>query len=242
MAIKHEDVKASGDKGLATEWNKEHIIDSNVPFEQYQAEELVLHSGTVFPTGAVEGQPFYRTDLDQIYFYDGSDWIFLLSENNLSDDIPEDINVAGSAGISEEVSRSDHVHAGAGLLTDLDELKVDSTDTTSANWEDVSGGSISKTWKANKVVIMVSAQVRNTTAGDVCYIGINIDGSDEFTGDASAASIYDKADANERINIPLIFYKFWTPGAHVIKLRFRTEAGGHFDLLNAKMIVQGFLM
>jgi len=32
MGIKHKTVKASGEQGYATEWNEEHIIDSDIDF------------------------------------------------------------------------------------------------------------------------------------------------------------------------------------------------------------------
>lgn len=40
MAIKHEDVKISGDRGFASDWNKDHIIDGNVNFTAHKATNL----------------------------------------------------------------------------------------------------------------------------------------------------------------------------------------------------------
>lgn len=37
MGIKHEDTKTTGQKGYASEWNKNHIIDSDVDFDSNKA-------------------------------------------------------------------------------------------------------------------------------------------------------------------------------------------------------------
>jgi hypothetical protein len=75
---------------------------------------MVFHKGAVFPTGAVQGQPFYRTDENRAYVYDGAAWKSSKAFTVLSDDTPQDVSTsAGAAGTSEKVSRSDHVHKGA---------------------------------------------------------------------------------------------------------------------------------
>lgn len=74
MAIKHADVKASGDKGLASEWNKDHVIDGDVDFNKFQLLQAVIENRTDWPAGPVEGQIIYRTDLNQLYIYDGASW------------------------------------------------------------------------------------------------------------------------------------------------------------------------
>ncbi|MEM2614612.1 MAG: right-handed parallel beta-helix repeat-containing protein [Nitrososphaerota archaeon] len=75
MGIKHEAVKRSCERGYAREWNADHIIDGNVDFAKYQAQNLVLHSGTSFPVNPVEGQKFYRTDLHKEYTWNGTKWV-----------------------------------------------------------------------------------------------------------------------------------------------------------------------
>ncbi len=50
-------------------------VNGNVDFNQNQADEMVLDNGTAFPGAAVEGQTFYRSDLDTFYIYDGSSWV-----------------------------------------------------------------------------------------------------------------------------------------------------------------------
>jgi len=74
MGIKHKAVKQSGERGYATEWNDDHIIDGDVDFGKFKIKNIVVDSGTVFPAGPVTGQLFYRTDLGMLYFYDGTTW------------------------------------------------------------------------------------------------------------------------------------------------------------------------
>jgi len=52
-------------------------VNGNVDFNQNLAVEMVIDQGTAFPTvpAPVEGQVFYRTDLDTFYVYDGSSWV-----------------------------------------------------------------------------------------------------------------------------------------------------------------------
>ncbi len=54
-------------------------VNGNVDFNQNQAVEMVIDQGTSFPVAPapVEGQVFYRTDLDTFYVYDGSSWVAL---------------------------------------------------------------------------------------------------------------------------------------------------------------------
>ena len=74
MGIKHSDVKASGEKGLAAEWNKNHVIDGNVDIEQNSWENQVIENVAAFPAGAIEGQMVWRSDLNKLYIYDGANW------------------------------------------------------------------------------------------------------------------------------------------------------------------------
>jgi len=80
MGIKHSDVKASGEKGFATEWNKNHVIDGNIDMLQNQLLNNVIENRTDFPAGPVEGQAIYRTDLNVLYVYDGAAWTDYLSK------------------------------------------------------------------------------------------------------------------------------------------------------------------
>lgn len=47
----------------------------NYQFGQGQAANMTFWEGTVFPTGCVSGQPYYRTDLGLMYVYNGSNWV-----------------------------------------------------------------------------------------------------------------------------------------------------------------------
>jgi hypothetical protein len=74
MGIKHKAVKQSGERGYATEWNDDHVIDGDVDFGKFKIKNIVVDSGTIFPSGPVTGQLFYRTDLGMLYFFDGTTW------------------------------------------------------------------------------------------------------------------------------------------------------------------------
>lgn len=74
MAIKHADVMTSGQKGLASEWNKAHVIDGNVECNQHQHLEHVIENRTDWPAGPAAGQVIYRTDLKEFYIFNGTDW------------------------------------------------------------------------------------------------------------------------------------------------------------------------
>jgi len=75
MAIKHVAVKASGDKGLATEWNDDHVIDGDVDFLQYQAVNLVFEGLAAPPAGPIIGQAYFDTALVQWRIWDGATWL-----------------------------------------------------------------------------------------------------------------------------------------------------------------------
>jgi len=49
MGIKHQDVKSSGDKGYASEWNKDHVIDGDVNFNSHKITNLAT------PTADTDG-------------------------------------------------------------------------------------------------------------------------------------------------------------------------------------------
>jgi len=74
MGIKHSDVKVSGEKGFAAEWNKNHDIDGDVDMLQNSWENQVIENLAAFPAGPVEGQIVWRSDLDILYIWDGTAW------------------------------------------------------------------------------------------------------------------------------------------------------------------------
>ena len=74
MGIKHDDVKASGEKGFAAEWNKNHVIDSDVNMLQNSWENQVIENLGAFPGGPVEGQIVWRSDLNKLYIWNGAAW------------------------------------------------------------------------------------------------------------------------------------------------------------------------
>ena len=74
MGIKHIAVKASGDIGLASEWNDEHTIDGDVDFGQYEALRFVFNSLAAPPAGPADGQVYYDTTLNLVRCWNGSSW------------------------------------------------------------------------------------------------------------------------------------------------------------------------
>lgn len=59
-------VRADGSVPLVADWN----------VGGHQIKWFLFHKGTVFPTtpSPIEGQPFYRTDENKLYVYDGTTW------------------------------------------------------------------------------------------------------------------------------------------------------------------------
>lgn len=74
MGIKHKAVKARGDKGIHTEWNDDHKIDSDYNCEKNQALNHVWENRTDWPAGPVVGQVVYRTDFNNFFGWNGTAW------------------------------------------------------------------------------------------------------------------------------------------------------------------------
>ena len=74
MGIKHSTTKSSRDLGLATDWNADHLIDSDVECGQYQHINHVIENRTDYPAGPVNGQVIYRTDTKTFEIWDGVAW------------------------------------------------------------------------------------------------------------------------------------------------------------------------
>lgn len=75
MGMKHADVKATGEKGLASEWNKNHVVDGDIPMNQNSLTENVIENLGAFPGGPAEGQIVYRTDLNTTFIWNGTAWV-----------------------------------------------------------------------------------------------------------------------------------------------------------------------
>jgi hypothetical protein len=102
MGIKHEDVKASGERGLASEWNKDHVIDGDVDFDKNQLLSAAVENRTTWPVGPVAGQIIYRTDLGTSYVWNGSAWV-------AASGAPRTATVVVAAIDSLDVQRADYV-------------------------------------------------------------------------------------------------------------------------------------
>ena len=75
MGIKHQAVKASGDMGLASEWNDEHVIDSDVDMAQSSWENQVIENLAAPPAGPAAGQMYFDTTLGEFRVWDGAAWL-----------------------------------------------------------------------------------------------------------------------------------------------------------------------
>jgi len=65
---------AYGQKGLADNWNKDHVIEDNVDFQKNQPLNMVLENRTDYPAGPVEGQVIMRTDYNNAFVWNGTAW------------------------------------------------------------------------------------------------------------------------------------------------------------------------
>ena len=74
MGIKHSVVKASGDKGLASEWNANHVIDGDVDFNKFEALKFVFNSLASPPADPIVGQIYFNTSINQLEIWSGIEW------------------------------------------------------------------------------------------------------------------------------------------------------------------------
>lgn len=75
MGIFHQDTKVTGDRGYASEWNKDHIVQGAFDFRHYAALNMIIENRTDWPAGPVEGQAIYRADEHTFYVWNGTSWI-----------------------------------------------------------------------------------------------------------------------------------------------------------------------
>jgi hypothetical protein len=74
MGIKHAAIKTPESVGLSSEWNANHVIDDDVNFNQYEAQELVIENLAAAPVAPVDGQIYYDTTLNEVRYWNGSAW------------------------------------------------------------------------------------------------------------------------------------------------------------------------
>ena len=84
MGIKHEDVKATGQKGYASEWNKDHVIDADVDFDGNTAVNLKAPSADDDAATKVYVDAVKIAD-----FYDGADYDVTRASAGISTDTHE---------------------------------------------------------------------------------------------------------------------------------------------------------
>ena len=83
MGIKHSVTKAHGGKGLASEWNDDHVIDGAVDFDKNEAQNLTVHNLASPPANPSIGQLYYDTVHNNIYIWNGSYWSELVGPDSL---------------------------------------------------------------------------------------------------------------------------------------------------------------
>ena len=84
MAIKHEDVKITGQRGYASEWNKDHVIDGDVDFDGHAIlndTTIAIRRGTYYWSCA--GQNFHarNPDTDAIFYDDDEGTLYSEADN-----------------------------------------------------------------------------------------------------------------------------------------------------------------
>lgn len=110
MGIKHSVTVVHGQKGLATEWNDDHVIDSNVECGQYQHVEHVLENLVAWPGGPVEGQIIYRSDIHTAHVYNGTYW------HGLQGSATVVVAADGSGDFTDIQDAIDSLPAGGGVV------------------------------------------------------------------------------------------------------------------------------
>jgi len=71
-------------------------IGTDIDMNKKEIQNGVVHTGTSFPASPIEGQLFYRTDLDLLHVYDGSSWRGQQDEIWTAD-VENDLNMNGNA-------------------------------------------------------------------------------------------------------------------------------------------------
>lgn len=76
-----QDIIDNYDINWNTNWNStvediiaNYVWQNSLDMNQHQIVNMTFWSGTSFPSGPAEGQPYWRTDLDIFYIYNGTAW------------------------------------------------------------------------------------------------------------------------------------------------------------------------
>lgn len=75
MGIKHSVIVTTGQKGQASDWNADHIFDSDADVAGFQLLTARIENRTTWPAGPAAGQIIFRTDLAEAYVWDGVGWV-----------------------------------------------------------------------------------------------------------------------------------------------------------------------
>jgi hypothetical protein len=88
-------------------------LNTNLDFNQKEADQLVLDKGSAFPPAPINGQIFYRSDENKLYIYDGAAW----GETNGSSTLDQSYDNGGGGAGREIIIDSGAVKLNTGTGT-----------------------------------------------------------------------------------------------------------------------------
>ena len=154
---------------------------SNIDLNKNQLQNGALHPVGTAPTNPVAGQVYFNTSVGKMYYYDGTDWVFMGSQGDITavtSGTTLQLTVTNSTGPAPEFSivTTAVADSGSGLATgdQIHTFVTTQTDTTAAD----------TTGNAATATALETARAFTTT-GDVILASANFDGSANFTTTAT---------------------------------------------------------
>lgn len=172
MGIKHSSTASHGSKGLATEWNADHIIDNDVLMNQFSFLDLVIEGRTDFPAGPVLGQIVYRTDTKELFIWNGTVWDFATAFSG--DMAGQKIINLGTPTADTDASTKLYVDTAVGSISSPITILGSGTFTSTGleSWEDV--GNFSTTADIVNGVIFIDIRGCRDVGGSTLFEGLDI--------------------------------------------------------------------
>lgn len=99
--------------------------------------------------------------------------------------------------------------------------------TTSTSYTDLTttGPTISGATTGARVLVMVAAQVSNDTAGEKCWMGVDVSGASTVAPSDARAFMYESSVANDESQAAFFwFYTGLTGGANTFQAKYRVTA------------------
>lgn len=191
---------------------------------------LALTSGAAFPTGAAltaygDNVPFFRTDLGEWYYHDGTGWHALLAGTGRAL-APASVAATGKISCTNAVGGVRITH---------------NTLTASATFVDVTDAAITVTTGASTVWLTLEVQLTAAASGRYYCLTFNVDGTDVESGH----DIFTWMSAIASHQGTVVVH-YLTPvlsaGSHTFKGRIRNNyGGGASDGASASATSPGFL-